>query len=194
MHSCQDEMLQMEQRPPTGRAVAAERRRRHCPACKQPPLGCPQQTSITSHMRSTVLARPSVALLRLLPPLLLASSPRHCWAAPKSFRSAAPQRVSAHRPSPQLHSSAAADGGAAAPTPLPRRSLLLQAAVCSASGSSSAMAEGVHTYKWPRPSLTVDAVIVAAPEGGRGAQLLLIQARRNQLVDTIMGRRFSLLH
>lgn len=38
------------------------------------------------------------------------------------------------------------------------------------------MAEGGHTYKWPRPSLTVDAVIVAAPEGGSGAQLLLIQA------------------
>ncbi|PRW32938.1 NUDIX hydrolase [Chlorella sorokiniana] len=41
------------------------------------------------------------------------------------------------------------------------------------------MAEGGHTYKWPRPSLTVDAVIVAAPESGSSAKLLLIQRKHD---------------
>lgn len=53
---------------------------------------------------------------------------------------------------------------------------LLQATVCS-------MAEGgKHSYQYPRPSLTVDAVIVAAGGGSGSAKLLLIQ---------VGGRLFS---
>lgn len=37
---------------------------------------------------------------------------------------------------------------------------------------------GEFTYQYPRPSLTVDAAIVAAPPGSIDAQLLLIQVRR----------------
>ena len=47
--------------------------------------------------------------------------------------------------------------------------VLLQASVCS-------MAEGgKYSYQYPRPSLTVDAVIVAASGGSGSAKLLLIQ-------------------
>lgn len=130
-------------------------------------------------MRSAV-SHPSAALLRVLPSLLLAAVPRQCCASPHSLRSVASQRVITCKGSPPpgwCRCAAAGGSGPQAPTPLTRRFLLLQAAVCSASAAGISMAggEGGHTYKWPRPSLTVDAVIVAAPEGGGGAKLLLIQ-------------------
>ncbi len=133
-------------------------------------------------MRSAV-ARPSAALLRLLPSFLLAAAPRQCCPGPHNLRSVASQRVIACRgstPPGLCRGGAAVGSGPRAPPPLTRRILLLQAAVCSASAAGSSMAggQGGHTYKWPRPSLTVDAVIVAAPEGGDGAKLLLIQVSR----------------
>jgi ADP-ribose pyrophosphatase YjhB (NUDIX family) len=39
--------------------------------------------------------------------------------------------------------------------------------------------EGQYTYKWPRPSVTVDTCIISAPQGGEGSKVLLIQRKHD---------------
>jgi 8-oxo-dGTP diphosphatase len=39
--------------------------------------------------------------------------------------------------------------------------------------------EGEYTYKWPRPGLTVDTCIIAAPQADEEAKVLLIQRKHD---------------
>ncbi len=51
---------------------------------------------------------------------------------------------------------------------------------CIAAHSSNSMTEegsGQYTYRWPRPAVTVDTVIVARPQEGVSAKVLLIQRK-----------------